>query len=415
MRAAGLRPLEPYPGAHRQWECLCLRCGEKVTPQYANVQQRGRGCDHCARRAQAAARRLCADKAVAAMLAAGVKPLVPYPGSGQPWQCQCMKCGAEVDPRYNDIQQGQGGCKDCGHATRANFWRIPESEAVAVAREAGLKPMESYRNNHTRWRCLCLTCDEETFPMLTSLKRGSAGCGFCSRHFIRPDKASATMLAGGMKPLEAYPGSNAAWDCQCIRCGRIVSPTYWSIKAGHGCSWCGKGGVLPDAAADFMRKRKLEPLGAFPGVVKPWICYCMKCKDTVKTCYATVQRRRSEGCRQCSSGGGFKASEDGMVYLITHAEYCSTKIGITGIYGGRLVEHQRYGWQIATTVLVPGVVAQAAERDVIKWWREELGVPVHLGPDEMPRGGWTETVASCHIDLAETIDRLHRSIDQLAG
>jgi hypothetical protein len=47
------------------------------------------------------------------MEAAGVTPLDPYPGSDEPWRCECQTCGQEVTPRYDSIQKGQGGCRFC--------------------------------------------------------------------------------------------------------------------------------------------------------------------------------------------------------------------------------------------------------------------------------------------------------------
>lgn len=53
-------------------------------------------------------------KARALMISNGLNPRVPYPGSNRPWSCVCMTCGSECSPRYNSVQQGQGGCGKCG-------------------------------------------------------------------------------------------------------------------------------------------------------------------------------------------------------------------------------------------------------------------------------------------------------------
>ena len=45
---------------------------------------------------------------LAAASAAGLVALTPWP-----WRCRCGRCGREVQPRYNSIQQGGGGCKFC--------------------------------------------------------------------------------------------------------------------------------------------------------------------------------------------------------------------------------------------------------------------------------------------------------------
>ncbi|MBD0675794.1 hypothetical protein BU198_35160 [Streptomyces sp. CBMA156] len=48
MRAAGLEPLEPYPGVTiRPWRCRCGGCGSVVTPNLRNVRRTGKGCRPC--------------------------------------------------------------------------------------------------------------------------------------------------------------------------------------------------------------------------------------------------------------------------------------------------------------------------------------------------------------------------------
>ncbi|WP_345710234.1 hypothetical protein [Kineococcus glutinatus] len=47
MVAAGLQPLEAYPGANVGWRCRCLRCGWIVKPAYGRVVAGG-GCPECA-------------------------------------------------------------------------------------------------------------------------------------------------------------------------------------------------------------------------------------------------------------------------------------------------------------------------------------------------------------------------------
>ena len=41
-----------------------------------------------------------------------------------------------------------------------------------------------------------------------------------------------------------------------------------------------------------------------------------------------------------------------------------------------------------------------------RWWRGTLGLPPCLGREQMPQGGWTETVATGSIDLPTTVTRI---------
>jgi hypothetical protein len=55
---------------------------------------------------------------------------------------------------------------------------------------------------------------------------------------------------------------------------------------------------------------------------------------------------------------------------------------------------------------VVGSAAVAIEDDVLGWWRTGLGLPSYLRSDQMPQGGWTETVTAARIDLAATVARV---------
>ena len=160
--------------------------------------------------------------------------------------------------------------------------------------------------------------------------------------------AVQVMLAANLRPLGPYPTRHEPWDCACLLCGEITSPTYGAIVYGGGCRWC-----------------------AVPG---------------------------------------FKANEPAIVYLIQHAGYGAAKIGIAKASGTRLNKHSREGWQTLATVNALGKVAAAIEDSILKWWRADLQLPPYLGPDEMPQKGWTETVALAEINVAETIRRM-RSIE----
>ena len=338
------------------------------------------------------------------MIENGLEPLEPYPGPARPWRCRCLRCGTEVTPRYGNIKQGWGGCRTCWRAASSALQRGSEAAAITVMRAAGLEPLEPYQNVMTPWRSQCRTCGREVSPLLNNIKKGQGGCIWCASGAVDPDDAAAIMRSAGLEPLTAYPGRHAPWPCRCQRCHQTVSPRYGAVQAGSGCRYCNDTAIKPDAAAALMRTAGLEPLETYPGSLRPWKCRCTKCGRTVQPCYSTIQRG-SGGCRWCRNSG-FKSGEDAIVYLIIHPGYSSAKIGITDAVGGRLKKHLQRGWQVLTTVHVPGELALAIEKEILDWWRAELALPIHLGRREMPHGGWTETVDSTEIDLAATIQRI---------
>ena len=407
MRAAGLEPLETYPGAGTPWRCQCTNCGRQVTPRYDDVHggHGGHvGCKWCAWQATAVSQRMSHETAAVTMIENGLEPLEPYPGSDRPWRCRCLRCGAEVAPRHGSIKQGCGGCRTCWRAASSVRQRGSEAAAASVMRAAGLEPLEHYRNVMTPWRSQCRTCGREVSPLLNNIKKGQGGCIWCARGAVDPDDAAATMRSAGLEPLTAYPGRQTPWPCRCQRCHQTVSPRYGAVLAGSGCRYCNDTAIKPDAAAALMRAAGLEPLETYSGSLRPWKCRCAKCGRTVQPCYSTIQRG-SGGCRWCRNSG-FKSGEDAIVYLITHPGYSSAKIGITDAMGSRLKKHRQRGWQVLTTVGVPGELALAIEKEILDWWRAELALPIHLGKREMPHGGWTETVDSTEIDLAATTQRI---------
>ena len=102
-----LLPLEKYQSAKTPWKCKCLICNHIVQPTWMRIKQ-GRGhCSYCSQR------RVDIPDALMFMKSIGLKPLVDFPGNNKPWLCKCLKCKAEVTPRWSDVRRGQGGCSNC--------------------------------------------------------------------------------------------------------------------------------------------------------------------------------------------------------------------------------------------------------------------------------------------------------------
>ncbi len=112
LKRLHFEPLEDFTSARHPWKMKCLKCGHVVSPTWTHLKGRaltskGRGCGYCA------GTRVDVTAAEGLMKELGLKPLVKFPGSNNPWKSQCMKCGTEVRPRYSDLRSGQGGCSNC--------------------------------------------------------------------------------------------------------------------------------------------------------------------------------------------------------------------------------------------------------------------------------------------------------------
>jgi hypothetical protein len=51
MERAGLRPLGEFPGSDVPWPCQCMGCQRTITPRYSSIKAGQSGCKYCARRA----------------------------------------------------------------------------------------------------------------------------------------------------------------------------------------------------------------------------------------------------------------------------------------------------------------------------------------------------------------------------
>lgn len=135
------------------------------------------------------------------MLAAGLEPLEPYPGGGAPWRCLCRACGHEVSPAFGNVKKGTG-CRVCAEASRSTRLRMDEALAIDRMRSAGLDPLEPYPGSQMPWRCQCLSCGRFVTPILVNVPR-QRGCKYCARKATaaarRGARAVAETTAGGLR------------------------------------------------------------------------------------------------------------------------------------------------------------------------------------------------------------------------
>ena len=407
MVAAGLQPLEPYPGGKRQWLCRCTICGHEVTPTYGSVRAGQGGCVYCA------GKRVDPADAVGVMVAAGLQPLEPYPGGKRQWLCRCTICGRKVTVRYGSVRSGNG-CANCTRDLASEILRVAPDLALEVMRSAGLEPLEPYRNARTPWLCRCVTCGHEITPTYGSVRVRHGGCVWCARSRVDPADAVAFMRSAGLAPLEPYPGSMVPWRCLCMTCEREVTPLFSNTRSGKRCAYCSEKRVDPDDAVGVMRAAGLEPLEPYRSTNRPWLCRCMTCEREVTPTHGSV-RAGQGGCVYCGVGG-FDYTAPGIVYLMRHPDLFCLKVGVstTAAKQVRVDTHAKTGWVTIGTWDTPtGETAEQIEQQILGWWRNELGAPPALTKTEMPTGGWSETAALIHVDIDDTINRINQLVAEL--
>lgn len=245
------------------------------------------------------------------MLKAGFKTLEPYVGAGNSWKCKCLTCGQESAPTLQSVKRGTR-CRYCANSKNGLNRRTPEKQAVEIMLDAGLKPLEPYKNSTTPWKCLHLKCGKVVNPTFGNIRQGHTGCKPCAylenglRSRINEKDAVATMLEAGVQPLEPYKTIETKWKCKCTKCGETVYPRLGSVKQGQGaCDFCAnsvraKKRLVPEEnAVAIMLKARLQPLEPYVQSNKPWKCMCLECKKIVEPTLGNVKNSNS-GCPYCA-------------------------------------------------------------------------------------------------------------------
>jgi DNA-directed RNA polymerase subunit M/transcription elongation factor TFIIS len=366
MLEAGLQPLQPYVNNTTKWKTECLKCGQIIYPMFQSVKA-GHGCRNCAYKNQVVgknnekqvgskkkgARPVKHEIAVAIMLKVDLQPLEPYVKNSHKWKCKCLKCGAIVHPRYQDIRHGRGGCRTCGNAKMAKSMTLSSEKAVKVMLDANLKPLEQYKGAIRRWKCKCLICNKIVYPRYSNVSKNRSGCVYCTKQEVDPKDVVKMMIKAKLKPLEPYTSNRTKWKCKCMKCGEIVYPKYSNVYSG------------------------------------------------------------SSGCVYCMETG-FDYKKSATLYLISNKDLNSIKVGITNITfrDRRLHVFRLRGWQIQKQYNFPiGKQASEIEAKVFKWLRKDLNLPVHLTAKLMPKtGGHTETVSADSITVIEIQNKIEEII-----
>ena len=263
------------------------------------------------------AARLDPEQCAEVMLASGLRPLVPYPGSQVPWEAVCVKCGARVAPIFSNVRRRGSGCVAC--ARRVGH-RVPSNDPVAVMRARGGEPLEPYPGrNDGPWRVRCNTCSREVTPTYASVQQGQGPCVHCGQaasavpRRVSKHEAVVAMREADFEPLEPYRNARARWRCHCNRCGHDVTVVYGSVKAGgRGCTGCWQPTLSQDEARARMLQAGLRPLTPYPGHNDtPWPSECLTHRIVVSTTLAhATSKGRQNGCPDCAREGRSRPRRD---------------------------------------------------------------------------------------------------------
>jgi hypothetical protein len=299
-----------------------------------------------------------------------------------------LGCGGIVYPRYNQIQQGKGGCNTCGTKRGSEKIKLDQSVAIQTMLDAGLEPLEAYINSKTKWKCKCMSCGDIVFPKLNGIQSGEGGCLTCGSKKAgisnRLDGEEAVRIAtkAGFIPLEPYSNALTKWKMRHVVCNSIVYPKLNSLSNNSsktpGCAVCAGQQVevgLNDLQTTFP-EIAAEAVGWDPTTVtigsnqkKLW-----RCIEGHQWTSPVATRTSGHGCPSCSKGG-FDPNKEGWLYFLSHPDWEMLQIGITNFPDDRLSTHKRLGWEVLELRgPMDGHIARQCETDILRMLRKKNAV-----------------------------------------
>ena len=364
MINAGLKPLEPYGNKKTKWKSQCMKCKSKTSPTLKSILSGQGGCYPCGRIATADKRRLRPEVITEALAKLNLKQLEPYIESHKPLKCQCLTCKEIVSPSITNILQGRSKCKVCSDRQKGISQRKTRDAVDKLLKNSFLLRIDKYHSINRPLKCKCLVCGSNVSPRINDIQRGVGGCWKCGRKkqaktiTTKEVVAVQAMLIADFEPQEPYIKANLPWKCKCLKCGTIVYPALTAVKAGGGCSYC--------------------------------------------AIY------------------GFQKDKPAYLYLVTHHDYNSHKVGIGNTRPDKSTLDRLHKLTIKKWMIYKkwtftlGVEASRVEKEVFRILSQEHGIKSFLDKKKMPvTGGHTETVDADLITLIELEKIINRVIKEL--
>lgn len=191
-----------------------------------------------------------------------------------------------------------------------------------------------------------------------------------------------------------------------------------SNRAKSGCPYCGNKTVLsgfndlqttnPELAREWNIRRNGELL---PTMVvegsgrKVW----WKCKENHEWFTDVSSRTSGRGCPSCAVFG-FDPNTPGVLYFIENTKMRARKIGVTNLNnrGDRINDWKKSGWTLLGSFDHPlGQTILTLESRLLRWIRQDLGLPQYLSDSDLKRlGGATETFSGDGVSNQEILDRI---------
>jgi len=185
----------------------------------------------------------------------------------------------------------------------------------------------------------------------------------------------------------------------------------YSIQRGSSCRFCSRTEVDPKEAFEYMVKNQLKPLEPYFKSAAKWKCRCLKCKRVI---YPTFNRVNTfgSGCIYCRSAG-YNPSFEGHLYLIFNARFDSYKLGISNAKA-RIRVHELKGWILVSKWdFSDGHIAPILEEELLEHIRTKWNLPWSVDASMMPQGGHTETFSGTNLSKVKILKLINSKINSI--
>jgi len=406
-----------YHGAEKKIRVRCEVCGNEIEAIFSVISRKsGRGCKPCAVNESRLRYRMDLNEVRSRLKASNMKLLGEYKNSNTPVACKCLKCGVVRNIRISVLLKGDG-CRPCALAKAGKKRRTSEFIALEAMRKIGkVEPLEPYQNQNARWKSRCLTCGSIVYPRLGSITgRKGLGCEGCANKLrgigkrVPQAKAFALFLRNDLIPLPDQNYVDAESRIDCIHaCGKKVNTSYRLVRANMSkkmgsCKPCGAIKGANTQRFDISVIDKVYKSRGLTLVDRNYRGVQYKHQTSCNTCGHVWESTPSHvslgtGCPNCAKGG-VKPNLPGYIYLITHSELNAHKVGIANSakykLADRLYHHGKQGWVLVKRWdFTESRNIRTIEQQVFKILRKEMDIPPYLAKDDMPFGGWTETLSA---------------------
>jgi len=358
------------------------------------------------------------------------------------WTCQLghdfkAKVGERV--RARKARPGSSNCPVCLNRKLVRGVNDLQTANSKLAKEfhpflnAPLTPFDVKASEAIKLWWLCVN-GHEFEQRLTNRVNSNQGCPFCS---------NKSVTVGNNDLASTNPELIVEWDYEAngaLRPEQVVAGTLkyiaWKCSLGH--KWKARGSKrlsgqgCPTCTNRTLRKGFNDLSTKFPEIAKTWDIRKNTPLSAQDVLFGTHEKfwwlcelghswqtspttRTRTGCPRCAKSG-FDQTQPGIFYFIENKELLSRKVGIANVTSSRLEDWRKHGWKVLFThESDEGLSILNLETEALRWLRNDLNLPQHLGQEEMGRlGGGTETFSLDGVPAEEVISKVKEIIARSA-